>query len=598
MDQENTRNVIIATILSFLIIGGWQYFIFDPQAQQQLEKENSKTTVESPSSQKADTYTPTVEIDDKKLRDEENTSHTYQNVMIETPLLRGSISARGTRFDNLILRKYTENLDANSDKIHFLNSVNSDNPFFAEFGFINSQNQQKIKTPTGTTIWKISDPSNVLNENNKIVFTHESQGVLFKRTITINSDYLFAIEDEVINNSSNAVNFFPYARVARGNTPEVSGFFILHEGLIGVIGENGLQEIDYDDLVDDKKIQFKATKGGFTGITDKYWAAILIPEQDQSFKAEYSYYRSQNRDYYQADYLMEELSIAPGQKSVITNYFFAGAKVVDLIDKHQESLHIKQFDLLIDWGWFYFITKPLFTVLNYFNHIIGNFGLSILLVTVLLKIIFFPLANKSYVSMSRMKKFQPDIKKITERYKDNRTEQQKQMMALYKKHKINPMTGCLPVLLQIPVFFALYKVLFVTIEMRHAPFFGWVHDLSAPDPTSIFNLFGLLPFGVPDFLLIGIWPILMGISMFFQMRLNPAPPDPIQAKIFAFMPLFFTFLLATFPAGLVIYWTWNNLLSILQQWYIMRRQGVEVDIIGNTLDLFGKKSSKSDSDKQ
>ncbi|NJM33719.1 MAG: membrane protein insertase YidC, partial [Rhodomicrobium sp.] len=399
------------------------------------------------------------------------------------------------------------------------------------------------------------------------------------------------ITQEVENKTQRQITLYPYALISRHGKPTTAGLFILHEGLIGVLGDEGLQELSYSSVADaEGPTSFKATSG-WLGITDKYWATALIPDQKTPYDASFRAWKVNNKELFQTDFLLGPVTVAPGAKQSVSSLLFAGAKQVGLIDSYNEQYNIKLFDRMIDWGWFWFFTKPLFYALDFFYKQVGNFGVAILLVTVLVKLAFFPLANKSYESMSKMKKLQPDMKRIQERYKDDRMKQQQELMALYKKEKVNPMSGCLPILVQIPVFFALYKVLYVTIEARHAPFFGWIQDLSAPDPTTIFNLFGLIPWSPPEFLIIGIWPLLMGVTMFIQMKLNPTPTDPIQQKIFTWMPVLFTFLLAPFSAGLVIYWTWNNALSILQQWVIMRRQGVEVNLLENM--GFSRKSAGS-----
>jgi len=399
---------------------------------------------------------------------------------------------------------------------------------------------------------------------------------------------MFLIEDSVDNQSGAAVSLQSYGRIARYGEPQTQGIYVLHEGMVGAVGEQGLDEIDYDEVQEDGLIQREPANQGWMGITDKYWATALIP--GTRFTAAYRYIKGA-RPFYQVEYISDPLEIASGGQASVTNRFFAGAKKSEIIDGYKDSLGIPLFDKIIDWGWFYWITKPLFSVLNYFYELIGNFGVAILIVTVLLKILFFPLANKSYKSMANMKKMQPEMTAIRERFGDDKQGQQKAMMALYKKEKINPAAGCWPMLIQIPVFFALYKVIYVTIEMRQAPFFGWITDLSAADPTSLFNLFGLLPFEVPAFLAIGVWPLLMGITMFVQMQMNPAPPDPTQQMIFKWMPVVFTFMLATFPAGLVIYWAWNNTLTILQQGTIMKRQGVKIELWDNLKGLLSRSSS-------
>jgi YidC/Oxa1 family membrane protein insertase len=399
---------------------------------------------------------------------------------------------------------------------------------------------------------------------------------------------MFTISDTVANRGAQALSVYPYAAVVREGTPQVSGYYVLHEGLVGYVGD-GLQEWTYAKL-DKEGVKSYPGTGGFIGITDKYWAAAVIPDQSKSYDSRFVATQTGAKAY-QADLREGELSVAPGASASTATRFFAGAKVVQLIDSYEKSLNIKNFDLIIDWGWFYFITKPLFKVIDYFYKVLGNFGLAILLVTVLLKTLFFPLANKSYASMAKMKAVQPQLKELQERNKDDKAKLQQEMMALYKKEKINPVAGCWPMLIQIPVFFALYKVIFTTIEMRQAPFFGWIRDLSAPDPTSVFNLFGLIPFTPPHMLTLGAWPLIMGVTMFVQMKMNPEPPDPVQKQMFAWMPVIFTFMLGSFPAGLVIYWSWNNLLSVAQQGFIMKRHGVKIELWDNLRKLFQKKDS-------
>jgi YidC/Oxa1 family membrane protein insertase len=381
--------------------------------------------------------------------------------------------------------------------------------------------------------------------------------------------------------------------VTRYEKPTTPSIYVLHEGLIGVTGEEGLTEVDYADVEEDRQIVPGKSTDGWLGITDKYWGVALVPNSKQQFQPRYVY-NSDGRTRYQADFLTDPLTVAAGQSATVETLVFAGAKEVGKIDAYEADRGIRQFDLLIDWGWFYFITKPMFYLIDWLYKLLGNFGLAILGTTVIVKAIFFPLANKSYKSMANMKKVQPAMMEIREKYADDRMKQQQAMMELYKTEKINPLAGCWPILIQIPVFFALYKVLYVTIEMRHAPFFGWIQDLAAPDPTSIFNLFGLLPYDVPAFLLIGVWPLLMGVTMFLQMRMNPTPPDPTQAMIFNWMPLIFTFMLASFPAGLVIYWAWNNLLSIIQQGVIMKRQGAKIELWDNLVGIFRRKPSPAE----
>jgi YidC/Oxa1 family membrane protein insertase len=416
---------------------------------------------------------------------------------------------------------------------------------------------------------------------------------------------MFTIRDSVENRTGAPVTVHPYGLVSRHGKPTTLGYYVLHEGLIGVLGDQGLQEYTYDKLGKEPPLPGQTTRartwenvtGGFVGITDKYWAAAAVPDQNAPFTGSFTERDQGSTKVYQANILGDQRTIEPGATSETMQRLFAGAKEVRVVDGYKDSQHIKNFDLLIDWGWFYFITKPLFNVLDFFYHLVGNFGVSILIVTVLLKTLFFPLANKSYRSMAKMKAVQPEMTAIRERYADDKMKQQQALMELYKKEKINPVAGCWPVLIQIPVFFALYKVLFVTIEMRHAPFFGWIHDLAAPDPTSVFNLFGLLPFDpgtvpvIGHFLLLGAWPLIMGVTMWLQMKMNPEPPDPVQKQVFSWMPVIFTFMLGSFPAGLVIYWAWNNLLSVTQQAFIMRRNGVKVELWDNLRSTFVKKAT-------
>ncbi|MDO9307030.1 MAG: membrane protein insertase YidC, partial [Mesorhizobium sp.] len=384
-----------------------------------------------------------------------------------------------------------------------------------------------------------------------------------------------------------------YGRVTRFDKPLNASVYVLHEGLIGVTGEEGLQEIKYATLEEDKRVSPGKSTDGWLGITDKYWAVALIPSGAQPFQPNFSWF-DDGRPRFQADYLTDPIQVAPGASANVETLVFAGAKETNKIQAYEAERQIRQFDLLIDWGWFYFITKPMFWLIDHLYKLLGNFGLAILATTVIVKAVFFPLANKSYASMANMKKVQPKMLEIREKYADDKMKQQQAMMELYKTEKINPLAGCWPVLIQIPVFFALYKVLYVTIEMRHAPFFGWIQDLAAPDPTSVFNLFGLLPFAVPAFLMIGVWPLIMGVTMFLQMRMNPTPPDPTQQMIFTWMPVIFTFMLASFPAGLVIYWAWNNSLSILQQGIIMKRQGAKIELWDNLVGLFKKKPTPAE----
>jgi YidC/Oxa1 family membrane protein insertase len=476
-----------------------------------------------------------------------------------------------------------------------LSPSGSPEPFYAEFGWI--ADAGKTKVPTADTLWH-QQVSGTLDVGSPVTLTFDNgEGLEFRRTISVDEKYLFTVKDDVNNKSAVPVTLYPYALVSRHGVPVTLGYYILHEGMIGVL-EDKLQEVTYKTIDDKKTLAFDGPNG-WLGITDKYWAAALLPETSAHLKAHFTAGALGNVKTYQTDYLLDAQTIAPGATGSADARLFAGAKEVVVVNDYEKKLNLNRFDLLIDWGWFYFITKPLFIVIDYLYRLVGNFGIAILLVTVAIKGIFFPLANKSYASMAKMKAVQPQMAELRARFPDDKAKQQQELMALYKREKINPLAGCLPIMIQIPVFFALYKVLFVTIEMRHAPFFGWIHDLASPDPTNVFTLFGLLhydPTALPmvgHFLHLGVWPLIMGVTMWAQMKLNPAPPDPTQAMIFNWMPVIFTFMLATFPAGLVIYWAWNNTLSVIQQSVIMRKHGAKVELFDNVKALFGKKKPKT-----
>ena len=578
MTPEN-RNLIMAVALSMIVLLGWQIFVIQPEMEKEAaEQERIAAEMAQSAATANESGQPSASAASGTPAIINNTApakavDTAKRIVIDAPLVRGSFSVRGARLDDVILTSYNETLDENSENIHFLKKTSSDTPFFAEFGWSSSDSGQTM--PSADSLW--SADRDVLSPATPVTLTWDNgQGLQFTRRISINDDYLFVFEDSVTSSLPGDITLYPYGLVRRHGTPATTGMYILHEGPLGVFDET-LSEEDYDDLRDAGAAGIKMTPetaGGWVGITDKYWLAALLPTQAKNYNFGFQSLAG-NTDRYQVDFIDPNgLLLAAGGAITSESRLFAGAKKVALLDYYAEQLNIPNFDLAIDFGWFYFLTKPFFYAINWLFGLFGNFGVAVLAFTVLVKLAFFPLANKSYRSMAKMRLLAPKLQTLRERFGDDRQKLNQEMMALYKTEQVNPAAGCLPVLLQIPVFFALYKVLFVTIEMRHAPFFGWITDLSAPDPTSIFNMFGLLPYSVsflPPFLQLGIWPILMGISMFLQMRLNPAPPDPIQAKVFQFMPIFFTFLLATFPAGLVIYWTWNNLLSMAQQWYIMKR---------------------------
>ncbi|HBU99213.1 membrane protein insertase YidC [Thalassospira lucentensis] len=570
--MNEQRNLWVAIASAVVILIGWQFFfapepdtqVREAQVREQLDASGSnppQASTGGPSVPGGQPAVPTVNRDDALAKS--------PRIAIDTPRVEGSIRLVGGVIDDIQLQDYHETEEPDSPLIHVLNPTGSSDAYFAEFGWVGTG--KDVVLPSSETRWSASDDT--LTVDNPITLSWDNgAGLTFKREISIDQNYLFTVNQSVVNNSGSEVTLHPYGLISRKNKPQTAGFYILHEGPLGVI-DGTLTEIDYDDLADDGAVE-KKTTGGWLGITDKYWLVALAPSSDEEMTTRFSHHFAENTDKYQTDYLGAARTVANGSEAKAETRLFAGAKEVTLLDTYAEDYGITNFDLAIDFGWFYFLTKPFFLVLQWMYHLVGNFGVAILLITVAVKAVMFPLANKSYKSMSAMKKLQPQITEMREQFKDDRQRQQQEMMALYKREKINPASGCLPIIVQIPVFFALYKVLFVSIEMRHAPFFGWIQDLSAPDPTSLFNLFGLIPFDPPQMLMIGVWPLIMGLTMFLQQKLNPAPADPTQAKIMMFLPLIFTFMLASFPAGLVIYWAWNNTLSIIQQRYIMYKMGI------------------------
>ncbi len=602
--DENNKNFIMAIVLSIAVLLGWQAFYNGPktrerEALQEQQAQQKKTAAPGQQAPSAAPSTPADGAPPKPTSTPEAVTAGVpaaapvplgssrkaamaksERLDIETPKLKGSLSLTGARIDDLVMTKYRVTADPSSPPVTLFSPSGSAKAFYAEHGWV-GDGTSTPKLPSAASKWSIESGSKLIPGNPVTLKWNNGEGLTFRRTISVDESYMFTVVQEVENKTGAGISLFPYALLSRHGRPEVQSFYILHEGLVGVLGEENLQEIDYEDAIEDKLTSFKNVKGGWLGITDKYWAAVIAPDQRTPFQGRFSGNVVNTKERFQTDYLGSAVQIPSGGKASVQGNLFAGAKEVDVVDAEGEEHKIDRFDLLIDWGWFYFLTKPLFFALDFFNKMVGNFGIAILIVTVLIKLALFPLANKSYVSMSKMKKLAPDMAKIKERYPDDKTRQQQATMDLYKKEKVNPASGCLPILVQIPIFFALYKVLFVTIEMRHAPFYGWIKDLSAPDPTTMFNLFGLIPWDPPGFLMVGIWPLIMGVTMFIQMRLNPTPPDPIQQQIFTWMPVMFTFLLAPFPAGLVIYWAWNNTLSVLQQSYIMKTQGVPITLFEN-----------------
>jgi YidC/Oxa1 family membrane protein insertase len=607
MKSEDTRNLFLAIALSVLVMAAWQYFYAGPvyqrehqaQIQAQMQANSSPPASEAqPDATPAAPGAPAVaSLPGTRATTEHETVGdalaASPRVIIDTPSIGGSINLKGGRVDDIILRDYRETVDPKSPNVRLFSPPGAPDAYWAETGFVSPAG---AKTPGLDTVWTADGKT--LTPSQPVTLTWDNgAGLVFKRVIAVDDKYMFTITDSVVNSGSAAATLQPYGLVLRHGRPNVAGYSVLHEGFEGVIGD---QEHAPTYATIDKatgKLEAYKGDGGWLGFTDKYWGSAIIPDQSAPIEARYSASGTVPPVDYQADFLGKEQTVAPGATFETTTRLFAGAKEVSTIDNYGAKLGIKKFNLMIDWGWFYFITQPMYWLIDTIYKFVGNFGVAILIVTVIVKLAFFPLANRSYQSMAKMKKIQPQIAALKELYPDDRVKQQQEQMALFKREGVNPVAGCLPMVIQIPVFFALYKVIFITIEMRHAPFFGWIRDLSAPDPTNVFTLFGLIPWdptALPvfgHFLALGIWPLVMGVSMFFQMKMNPEPADPVQKSMFAWMPVIFTFMLGTFPAGLVIYWTWNNTLTVLQQYYIMTKAGVKVELWDNLFKLFPKKTS-------
>lgn len=551
--MNDQKNFIIVIALSIAILFGFQYFFASsPEKTPPQESQPVSQTASIPQA-----------APQPLSRDEALKAQSHR-VAIESATVKGSLSLEGALLDDLTLVKYHETVDPQSPKIVLLSPENSKQAYFARFGWTGPQ----VPLPNDKTVWQ-TNGLHLTPETPVTLHWDNGQGLLFQQIISLDEQYMFTVVQKVTNQGATAVSLTPQGILSRLGEPPSSGFFILHEGPVGVF-DGKLHDPSYEDISKTGILQNPRAPGWF-GLTDKYWLTALIPDPKMAITSSYTYQGAAETALISAIYQRDPLTLEPGKSIEVTDHFFAGAKILKLLDSYEPALGINHFDLAVDFGWFYFLTKPIFYALDFLKNLLGNFGLAILALTVIIKLLFFPLANKSYYSMGRMKALQPEIEKIREKYADDRLKMNEKIMEIYKKEKVNPMAGCLPMVVQIPVFFALYKVLFVSIEMRQAPFYGWIHDLSAPDPTTIFNLFGLIPWDPPSFLMIGAWPLIMGATMFLQQKMSPPPGDPTQAKMFLLMPIFFTYLLAQFPAGLVIYWAWNNTLSIAQQWFIMRR---------------------------
>lgn len=606
--KPDTKNYYLALALSVLVVFGWNYFYARPQLERARQAQTQAANTSNgavPNHPGAPGSLPPVSVNappqggvmpetrETRLSRTEALAASPR-IEIDTPSIQGSISLKGARLDDIKLKDYRETPDKNSANIVLLSPPGATAAYFAESGFVAAPGTD-VTLPGADTLWTAD--GKLLTPQTPVTLSWDNgKGLVFKRKIAVDKDYMFTTTTSIQNEGAAPVTLSPYSLIVRQGQPKTAGYSMLHEGYVSVIGDAGVQEPKYKDI-EKEPGQTKSMKGtgGWLGFTDTYWATAIVPDQTQSFDATFSAFGDGEKTY-QAASLGAPLTIAPSGTGETMSRLFAGAKVVSLLDHYKTDLGIEKFDLLIDWGWFYFITKPMFFLIDFIYRYVGNFGLAIIAVTFLVKLVFFPLANRSYLSMAKMKAAQPQLAALKERFPDDKVKQQSEMMAIYKREKINPVAGCLPMVIQIPVFFALYKVLFVTIEMRQAPFYLWIHDLSQPDPTNVFNLFGLLPFdptALPmfgHFLAIGLLPLVMGFSMFLQMKMNPEPTDPVQKTMFTWMPVIFTFMLGTFPCGLVVYWTVNNTLTIIQQSLIMKRAGVKLELWDNVLGMFGRKA--------
>jgi len=561
----DNKNILFAISLSAAVIILWTLVFVPPPEeikqnkinQEQVKQEQAQKSSDTPSLDQNENFT-------KLTRKEALTEN--ERVPFENNSVVGSIGLKGATIDDLTFKEYNVELNSN-EKVILLNPRNVEDGYFIESGFVTTN--KNIDIPNSNTVWEVEGNKKLTNNSPiKLTWTN-SQGITFEKHISLDDQFLFTVKQKIINSSDKTYNFYSYGQIIRNRIPSsISGFYILHEGFLSVLDDQLIEE-DYDDIQEKKFTQ--TAQEGFLGISDKFWIASVIPPRSKEFKITFDY-----KNKFRANYISTK-GIEVGANGSIEEeiQIIIAAKRVNAIDYYAESLNINKFDLVIDFGILYFLTKPLWFAIDYFFKLCGNYGVAIILITVCIRLLFFPLASYSFRSMGKMKLLQPEMIRLKELHKDDKMKLQQEMMALYKKEKVNPMSGCLPILVQIPVFFALYKVLFVTIEMRHQPFFGWIKDLSDKDPTTVFNLFGLIPWDPPSFLIIGAWPIAMGLSMYIQQKLNPAPPDPIQAKIFKFFPLFLTVILAPFPSGLVIYWTFNNLLTLIQQYYIQRTMTIK-----------------------
>ena len=561
--MDNQKNLLLAVVFSIAVLFGFDFF-FGPN--KTVQKDNiidSSESLKNDKSSSIDTEAPSIKAP-PSLSLKQNNNYNEKRINFKANRIEGSINLFGATIDEIILSDYFETIKKEK-KIKLLQKENSNSPYFLRMGWASTD--KKLMLPNKDSLWKSKTK---INNNDPLEIEWASdQGLKINRKISFDENFMITIEDIVLNQTGNNVELTNYSYIRRKNHRPENKFFILHEGPLGVFNDT-LKEFSYEDFEEQSIVE--SSTNGWVGYTDHYWQVAIFPDTEEPFKAEVRKIKNSVNSI-QIDFINDNLkTVKPGETLTVKSYVFAGAKEVPLIDNYIKTLKVNKLDLSVDFGWFYFLTKPLFYALNYLSVLFTNFGVGIIILTIFIRIILFPLANKSFKSMNSMRILTPEIQRIRERYKDDRNKMNQEMFALYREKKINPAAGCLPILIQIPIFFALYKVLFVSIEMRHAPFFGWIKDLSAPDPTSLFNLFGLIPWDPPMFLTIGIWPLLMGLTMYLQQKINPPPPDPIQAKVFMMLPFIFTFLLATFPSGMVVYWTVNNVLSIGQQYILLKKQ--------------------------
>ena len=561
--MDNQKNLLLAVVFSIAVLFGFDFF-FGPN--KTVQKDNiidNSESLKNDKSSSIDTEAPSIKSP-PSLSVKQNNNYNEKRINFKANRIEGSINLFGATIDEIILSDYFETIKKEK-KIKLLQKENSNSPYFLRMGWASTD--KKLMLPNKDSLWKSKTK---INNNDPLEIEWASnQGLKINRKISFDENFMITIEDIVLNQTGNNVELTNYSYIRRKNHRPENKFFILHEGPLGVFNDT-LKEFSYEDFEEQSIVE--SSTNGWVGYTDHYWQVAIFPDTEEPFKAEVRKIKN-SLNSIQIDFINDNLkTVKPGETLTVKSYVFAGAKEVPLIDNYIKTLKVNKLDLSVDFGWFYFLTKPLFYALNYLSVLFTNFGVGIIILTIFIRIILFPLANKSFKSMNSMRILTPEIQRIRERYKDDRNKMNQEMFALYREKKINPAAGCLPILIQIPIFFALYKVLFVSIEMRHAPFFGWIKDLSAPDPTSLFNLFGLIPWDPPMFLTIGIWPLLMGLTMYLQQKINPPPPDPIQAKVFMMLPFIFTFLLATFPSGMVVYWTVNNILSIGQQYILLKKQ--------------------------